>query len=68
MVCTDAKTADRTYGREMADKFHQRIDEIQAADNVEMMIQFIHLHRTGKDNTRLTWFIRIDWYSRRAAT
>ena len=29
-VCTDAKTAERTYGREMADKIHQRIDEIGA--------------------------------------
>lgn len=39
-VCTDAKTAERAYGREMADKIHQRIDEISAADTVEMMIQF----------------------------
>ena len=38
-VCTDAKAAERTYGREMADKIHQRIDEIDAADTVEMMIQ-----------------------------
>ena len=29
-VCTDVKTAERTYGREMADKIHQRIDEINA--------------------------------------
>ena len=39
-ICTDAKTAERTYGREMAEKIHQRIDEIGAADTVEMMIQF----------------------------
>ncbi len=39
-ICTDAKIAERTYGREMADKIHQRIDEINAADTVEMMIQF----------------------------
>lgn len=39
-VCTDAKTAERTYGREMADKIHQRVDEIIAADTIEMMIQF----------------------------
>lgn len=39
-VCTDAKTAERTYGREMADKIHQRIDEMDAADTVEMMIKF----------------------------
>ena len=43
-VCTDAKTAERTYGREMAGKIHQRIDEISAADTVEMMIQF-HIER-----------------------
>ena len=43
-VCTDAKTAERTYDREMADKIHQRIDEIGAADTVEMMIQF-HIGR-----------------------
>lgn len=39
MVCTDAKIAERTYGREMAEKISQRIDEITAADTVEMMIQ-----------------------------
>lgn len=39
-VCTDAKTAERSYGKEMAEKIHQRIDEISAADTVEMMIQF----------------------------
>ena len=43
-ICTDAKTAERTYGREMADKIHQRIDEIDAADTVEMMIKF-HIGR-----------------------
>lgn len=43
-ICTDAKTAERTYGREMAGKIHQRIDEITAADTVEMMIQF-HIGR-----------------------
>lgn len=43
-VCTDAKTAERTYGKEMSEKIHQRIDEITAADTVEMMIQF-HIGR-----------------------
>ena len=33
-----------TYSQEMADKIHQRIDEIGAADSVEMMIQF-HIGR-----------------------
>ena len=39
-VCTDAKTAERTYGQDMADKIHQRVDETNAADTVELMIQF----------------------------
>ena len=43
-ICTDAKMAERTYGREMAAKIHQRVDEINAADTVEMMIQF-HIGR-----------------------
>lgn len=38
--CTDAKTAEGTYGWEMADKIHQRIDEIDATDTVGMMVQF----------------------------
>ena len=43
-ICTDAKTAERTYGLQMAEKIQQRIDEITAADTVEMMIQF-HIGR-----------------------
>ena len=43
-VCTDVKAAERTFGREMADKIHQRIDELHAADTVEMMIQW-HIGR-----------------------
>lgn len=43
-VCTDARIAERTYGKEMADKIHQRIDEITAAPTVEMMIQY-HIGR-----------------------
>ena len=43
-ICTDAKTAERTYGRDMADKIHQRIDEIDASDTVEMMVHF-HIGR-----------------------
>ena len=39
-ICTNAKTAEKTFGRNMADKIHQRIDEIGAADTVEMMIQY----------------------------
>lgn len=39
-ICTDAKIAERTYGKKMSGKIHQRIDEITAADTVEMMVQF----------------------------
>ena len=43
-VCTDASVATQKYGNEMAEKISQRISEIQAADNVEQMIQF-HIGR-----------------------
>ena len=43
-VCTDAKTAERTYGQEMAEKKQQRIQEIESSDSVEMMIRF-HIGR-----------------------
>lgn len=43
-VCTDAKVAERSYGKEMAEKIQMRIDEITAADTIEMMIQF-HIGR-----------------------
>lgn len=39
-VCTDARVSDRTYGKEMSEKIHMRIDEITAADTVEEMIQY----------------------------
>ncbi len=42
--CTDVKTAEKKYGQEMAAKISQRIDQISAADTVEMMIQF-HIGR-----------------------
>ena len=43
-VCTDARTAERAYGRDMACKIHQRIDEISASETIEMMIRF-HIGR-----------------------
>ena len=39
-VCTDASVAIKRHGDQMAEKIHQRIDEISAADTVELMIQF----------------------------
>lgn len=43
-VCRDAKTAEKTYGKEMAEKIQQRIQEMTAAETVEFMIQF-HIGR-----------------------
>ena len=39
-ICTDARTAEREYGKDMAVKIHQRIGEIHCADTVEMLVQF----------------------------
>ena len=39
-VCEDAEVARKKYGAEMAQKIHQRIDEIRAATSVEMLVQF----------------------------
>ena len=43
-VCTDAKVAERSYGKEMTEKIQMRIDEITAAGTIETMIQF-HIGR-----------------------
>ena len=43
-ICTDAKTAEKTYGRNMAEKIQQRIQEIYSADTVEMMVKY-HIGR-----------------------
>jgi proteic killer suppression protein len=39
-ICTDAKVADKTYGKEMSEKIHMRIDEIMAVDSIEEMIKY----------------------------
>ena len=39
-ICTNAGMAEKAYGREMAEKIHMRIDQIRAADTIEMMVQF----------------------------
>ena len=38
-VYTKASTAVRQYGQEMAIRLHQRIKQIKAADNVEILVQ-----------------------------
>lgn len=43
-ICTEFKTAEKAYGREMAEKIHQRIDEMTASETLEMMIRF-HIGR-----------------------
>ena len=37
-ICTNADIARRNYGEQMAKKIHQRIDNIIAADSVEMLV------------------------------
>jgi len=39
-VCTNAHEAEKKYGKKMTAKIHQRIDEITAANSVEMLIQY----------------------------
>lgn len=39
-VCTNAHEATKKHGPKMAEKIHQRIDEISAADTVEEMITY----------------------------
>lgn len=39
-VCTNARAAEKDYGMNMAVKIHQRIDEISAADSIEVLIKF----------------------------
>ena len=43
-ICTDFSEAVRNYGIRIAEKIHLRINEISAATNVELMIQF-HIGR-----------------------
>lgn len=39
-ICTNASEAEKKHGKKMAEKIHQRIDEISASDTVEEMIQY----------------------------
>lgn len=43
-VCTIASEAEKKYGSVMAEKIHQRIDEIDVSDTVEEMVQY-HIGR-----------------------
>lgn len=39
-ICTDFAEASRKHGQEMAIVIHKRMNELRAADSVEMMIRF----------------------------
>lgn len=39
-VCTNAYEAEKKHGRAMAEKLQQRVDQIEAATSVEVMIQY----------------------------
>lgn len=39
-ICTNAYQAQKKYGKDIAIKIHQRIDEIRAADSIEEMLQY----------------------------
>lgn len=43
-VCTDAIAAEKAYGKDMACKIHQRIDQISASEDVDSLVQF-HIGR-----------------------
>ncbi|MDD4729285.1 MAG: type II toxin-antitoxin system RelE/ParE family toxin [Dysgonamonadaceae bacterium] len=39
-VCTNYSMAQRKYGERMARLIHQRVDELQSADSIEMLVQY----------------------------
>lgn len=39
-ICTDARIAEKKYGKRMAERIQQRIDQISAACSIEMMLQY----------------------------
>lgn len=39
-ICTDFSYAVKKHGTKIAEKIHMRIDEIGAAENVELMIKY----------------------------
>lgn len=54
-VCTIASIAEKKYGTRMAELIHRRVDQIEAADSVEQLIQFqigrchpLHQNREGQ--------------------
>ena len=51
-ICTDAKVAEKTYGKKMAEKIQNRISEIEASITVEIMHQFHNARCHSLSNNR----------------
>lgn len=53
-VCTDACEAEKKYGKAMAEKIQLRVDQIEAAISVEMMLQFkiVRCHKLTGDRKK----------------
>ena len=54
-MCTIASIAEKKYATRMAELIHRRVDQIEAADSVEQLIQFqigrchpLHQNREGQ--------------------
>ncbi len=43
-ICTIARETQKKYGQTMAEKIHLRLDQIRAADSIDMLIE----HRIGR--------------------
>ena len=39
-VCTDLREAEKQHGTQIATALHQRLDQIRAADSVEMLVEY----------------------------
>ena len=39
-ACTDFYEAEKQYGSQIAEKLHQHLDQISAAESVEMLVKF----------------------------
>lgn len=66
-ICTNASVAAKKFDKRTVGLIQQRVDEIHAADSVEMLVQFgigdaISLLVTVKGNLQWTWYILCDWY------
>ncbi len=66
-ICTNASVAAKKFDNRTVGLIQQRVDEIHAADSVEMLVQFgigrCHpLVGDRKGQLQWTWYIPCDWY------